>query len=205
MKKQISTRKAYGQNKLTLLDHFGVYLSSLAIKRNLPKTKDIVVLDIGCGYHASLLLSLADRMKQGIGIDFTVSPGLHLQKKYQFIEMPIEIAMEKLQHIFPDVIMLISVFEHLHDPLNILKNCYRLLKKNGVILINVPTWTGKVFLEFAAFKLKLAPAIEMDDHKMYYSKRDLWPLLVKAGFKPSKIKLHYHKFGLNLFAVVTKS
>ena len=44
--------------------------------------------------------------------------------------------------------------------------------------------------------------IEMDDHKMYYAKRDLWPLLVRAGFKPSRIKLQYHKFGLNLFAIV---
>jgi hypothetical protein len=46
--------------------------------------------------------------------------------------------------------------------------------------------------------------MEMDDHKMYYDKRDLWPLLVRAGFKPSQIKLHYRKFGLNLFAVARR-
>jgi hypothetical protein len=39
---------------------------------------------------------------------------------------------------------------------------------------------------------------------MYYNRRDLWPLLVRAGFKPSRIKLKYHKFGLNLFAVIQK-
>jgi hypothetical protein len=42
----------------------------------------------------------------------------------------------------------------------------------------------------------------MDDHKMYYDKRDLWPLLVRAGFRPSEIRLRYHKFWLNLFATV---
>ena len=47
----------------------------------------------------------------------------------------------------------------------------------------------------------LSPQVEMDDHKMYYDKRDLWPVLVKAGFSPSRIALRYHKFGLNLFAV----
>jgi hypothetical protein len=36
---------------------------------------------------------------------------------------------------------------------------------------------------------------------MYYDKRDLWPLFIRAGFKPSEVKLRYHKFGLNLFAV----
>ena len=72
-------------------------------------------------------------------------------------------------------------------------------------MINVPTWSGKVFLEFAAFKLGVSPAEEMDDHKMYYSKRDLWPLMVKAGYRPSQIRLRYHKFGLNLFAVGTRA
>jgi hypothetical protein len=44
----------------------------------------------------------------------------------------------------------------------------------------------------------------MDDHKMYYNKRDLWPILVKSGFLPSKIKMHYHKFYLNLFSIAKK-
>jgi hypothetical protein len=28
---------------------------------------------------------------------------------------------------------------------------------------------------------------------------------VRAGFKPSQIRLRYHKFGLNLFATATKN
>ena len=57
----------------------------------------------------------------------------------------------------------------------------------------------------AAFRLGLSPKIEIDDHKMYYGKRDLWPILVQSGFKPSQIQLRYHKFGLNLFAAARKS
>jgi len=83
-----------------------------------------------------------------------------------------------------------------------LSSCKELLAPDGVILINVPTWFGKFFLEYAAFKLNLSPKEEMDDHKMYYNKSDLWPLIVASGFLPSKIKLTYHKFGLNLFAVI---
>jgi hypothetical protein len=29
------------------------------------------------------------------------------------------------------------------------------------------------------------PKIEMEDHKMYFGKRDLWPIVVRASFKPS--------------------
>jgi SAM-dependent methyltransferase len=103
-----------------------------------------------------------------------------------------------------DVVMLISVLEHLSDPDAILQSAWSMLKPSGVLLVNVPTWRGKGFLEFSAFRLGLSPKVEMDDHKMYYDKRDLWPLLVRAGFKPSQIQLRYHKFGLNLFAAARK-
>jgi len=42
---------------------------------------------------------------------------------------------------------------------------------------------------------------EMDDHKMYYDPRDLWPLLVEAGFLPHAIRIFRHKVGLNTFAI----
>ena len=40
---------------------------------------------------------------------------------------------------------------------------------------------------------------------MYYGRRDLWPLLVGAGFRPSRIRLVYHKLGLNLLARASAS
>jgi hypothetical protein len=68
-------------------------------------------------------------------------------------------------------------------------------------LFNVPSWRGKKFLEYSAFRLGLSPKDEMDDHKAYYDVKDLWPLLVRAGFLPSGIQCFPHKFGLNTFAV----
>ncbi len=70
--------------------------------------------------------------------------------------------------------------------------------------MNVPSWRGKKFLELSAFRLGLSPAVEMDDHKQYYDVRDLWPLLVRNGFRPSQIRCFRHKFGLNTFAVCSK-
>ena len=46
---------------------------------------------------------------------------------------------------------------------------------------------------------------EMDDHKMYYDPPDLWPLLVRSGFRPKNIKLFKHKFGLDTFAICSKT
>ena len=118
------------------------------------------------------------------------------------IESNINNSFSKLGNQKFDLILIISVLEHLDNPVEVLKKCKNILKPNGKILINVPTWAGKFFLELSAFKLNLSPKIEMDDHKMYYDKKDLWPLLVKSGFKPSIIKLNYHKFYLNLYAII---
>jgi len=120
------------------------------------------------------------------------------------IEGTLERVLPKLQENEYDFVLFNSVLEHIAEPQNVMDCIYRLLKPGGVMFLNVPTWTGKWFLEFSAFKLGISPASEMNDHKMYYDKRTLWPPLVKAGFLPQDIRLHYHKFGLNLYAVCKK-
>jgi SAM-dependent methyltransferase len=200
-----ASRESYGRRGMTWADRLGVWLSSRAIIRQIGNRKDLDVVEFGCGYRAGQLLAMGDRLKRGVGIDFQIAPELLSLPEYEFHQCSIEGAMPKLEFSSFDVVMLISVLEHLTDPLGTLQKAHSLLRPSGLLLINVPTWLGKFFLEFSAFHLALSPAIEMDDHKMYYNKRDLWPLLVRAGFRPSLIKLRYHKFGLNLFATARKS
>jgi SAM-dependent methyltransferase len=192
--------EAFGQHGVSWVDRFGVWLSQRAIRRKLPPGDALEVIELGCGYRAKLLVALRDRLRRGVGVDFHIDPALQDLVPFTFSEGPIEETLPKLADASFDVVMLISVLEHLAAPLAALESTKRLLKPGGVLLINVPTWRGKFFLEFSAFRLGFSPKLEMDDHKMYYDKRDLWPLLVRAGFKPSRIRLRYHKFGLNLFA-----
>jgi SAM-dependent methyltransferase len=162
------------------------------------------LLELGCGYRATHLMAVSRSLKRGIGVDFHVAPELRSLEGFEFHEGSIEAVLPNLPVASIDAAMLISVLEHLSDPDFAIRSIYQLLKPTGVLLVNVPTWRGKTFLELAAFRLGWGPKVEMDDHKMYYDKRDLWPILVRAGFKPSEIRLRYHKFGLNLFAVARK-
>jgi SAM-dependent methyltransferase len=197
--------EAYGQRGLTIVDRFGVWLSKRPVERVIARYRNPVVADLGCGYEARLLRQLEPRIAAGVGVDVSIAPGARAASpKLSFSEQPIEHVVDDLGEQRFDVVMLVSVLEHLWNPADVLASCYRLLKPGGSLIVNVPNWRGKVFLEFSAFKLGMSPAIEMDDHKMYYSKRDLWPLLVKAGFRPSRINLRYHKLGLNLFAVARR-
>ncbi len=195
------THESYGQKELTFVDRLGIWLSRRAIRRELPARSNLELLELGCGYRATQLVALAPRLKRGVGVDFQIAPELRALDKFTFHEGAIEETLRQLSGQRFDVVLLISVLEHLHDPLIALESIRQLLKPSGTLLINVPTWRGKGFLEFSAFRFGLSPKTEMDDHKMYYDKRDLWPLLLRAGFKPSLIKMRYHKFGLNLFAV----
>ena len=198
------THESFGEGELTLVDRFGVWLSQRAIRRELPNRSDLEVLDLGCGYKATQLVSLSPCLKRGVGVDFRIAPDLLGRGKLAFHEGPIEEALPKVRGERFDVVLLISVLEHLHNPLSVIEEARGLLKASGALLINVPTWRGKGCLEFSAFRLGLSSKLEVEDHKTYYDKRDLWPLLVRAGFKPSLIRLRYHKFGLNLFAVARR-
>ena len=196
--------ESYGQSRLSFLDRAGVWLSQRAIARHLPDHSELDVIELGCGFRATQLMAMRGRLKRGVGVDFHLAPELSSLEQFTFYEGTIEETLPKLTTERFDAALLISVLEHLSDPFSVIASVRSLLKPGGVLLINVPTWFGKGFLELAAFRLGLSPKVEMDDHKMYYAKRDLWPLLVRAGFKPSSIRLRYHKFGLNLFAVARR-
>jgi SAM-dependent methyltransferase len=200
----LRAHESYGQHRLTPVDRLGVWLSKRAIHRCLPRRNDLEVLELGCGYRATQLIALERKLKRGIGVDFQIAPELQRLEKFTFHQGTIEQILPNLESESVDLVMLISVLEHLAEPQFVLQSARRLLRPMGCLLVNVPTWRGKRFLELSAFRLGLSPKVEIDDHRMYYDKRDLWPMLVRAGFKPSEIRLRYHKFGLNLFAVATK-
>ena len=197
--------ESFGQHRLTFVDRAGVWLSQRAIRRHLPRRNDLEVLELGCGYRASQLVALESKLKRGVGVDFQIAPELQARDRFTFYEGAIEEMLPKLESESYDVVLLISVLEHLSEPQFVAESAWRLLKGSGLLLVNVPTWLGKHFLELSAFRLGFSPKLEVDDHKMYYAKRDLWPMLVRAGFKPSQIQLAYHKFGLNLFAAARKA
>jgi SAM-dependent methyltransferase len=195
--------ESYGESGLTPVDRFGVWLSQRAI---LPHVRpDARVLDLGCGYDADLLRSLAPRIASGTGVDVSVGDAARATPKLTFVEGTLEEALPSFADGAFDLVTLISVLEHVWEPQDVLSAIHRVLAPGGTLLVNVPTWLGKGALELSAFRLGTSPALEMDDHKNYYDRRDLWPLLVRAGFAPSRIKLRRHKFGLNLFAVARRT
>jgi SAM-dependent methyltransferase len=197
-------QQSYGEEKTTFVDRLRTALVGRSINRKLPRRSDLIALDLGCGYHAGYLKMIYSRLQEGTGVDVSISPECDSIPRLKFVRSSIDHALPNLPSNHYDLVLFISVLEHLHSPLLALEHCHRILKPDGLLMINVPTWYAKPVLEVSAFRFGTSPACEMDDHKMYYSKRDLWPMLVKAGFKPSRIKLQYQRLGMVLFSLSYK-
>ncbi len=193
--------RSFGQlGKITAVDRAGVWLSGHQIRRSVGSLDGKAVGDFGCGYQATFMRSVLDRVSSATLVDVDLADDLASLPKVTAIEGELPQVLEKLPDRSLDVILCLSVIEHLWEPVETLRHFRRLLRPGGVCAINVPSWRGKRALEISAFRLGLSPALEMDDHKTYYDPRDLWPLLVRAGFRPHGIRCFRHKLTLNTFA-----
>jgi SAM-dependent methyltransferase len=201
----VTRSTSFGQGyQPSVVDRFGVALSARAVRRN-ARFAGRRVADLGCGYHATLTRSLLPEAAHATLVDVALADDLRAHPKVNAIEGALPEVLPTLPDAGVDVVLCLSVLEHLWEPLDALRHIRRILAPGGTALLNVPTWRGKWFLELAAFRLGVSPAAEMDDHKHYFDPRDLWPLLVRAGFRPSAISCHRHKFGLNTFATCRAS
>jgi SAM-dependent methyltransferase len=194
--------RSYGQDyRASVVDRFGVWLSIRQICRYAESLANKELGDFGCGYHAAFVRRVLPELKRAVVVDFALSPDLKGLPNLTAIEGILPDVLSQVPSSSLDTVLCISVLEHLWDPLTALQECLRIVRPEGTCVFNVPSWRGKRFLEFSAFRLGLSPKDEMDDHKAYYDVKDFWPLLVRAGFRPSNIRCFSHKFGLNTFAV----
>jgi 2-polyprenyl-3-methyl-5-hydroxy-6-metoxy-1,4-benzoquinol methylase len=194
--------KSYGQDyQLSVLDRFGVWLSSRKIRSTVANMNGLSVADFGCGFNASFIRSILGNVKHAFVVDVALADDLKSHPRISAIEGKLPDALKSLGDRSIDLIVCNNVIEHLWSPLETLTEFHRLVAPDGCVFVNVPSWRGKWALELAAFRLGMAPASEMNDHKMYYDANDIWPLLVRAGFIPQHIRVGKHKFGFNTYAI----
>ena len=198
--------EAFGQSHaMSPADRLGIWLSGRRVRKEVGNFAGKAIGDFGCGFEAKLTRTILDEVASATIIDVALAEDLKVNPKVRAVEGKLPDALGGIEDGSLDVILCVSVLEHLWHPDAALAEFHRILAPGGVCVVNVPSWRGKRFLELSAFRLGLSPREEMDDHKRYFDPRDLWPLLVKAGFLPHGIRCYRYKFGLNTFAACRKS
>jgi len=104
--------------------------------------------------------------------------GINIQKGTVF--------QQKYKKNFFDMVTLWDVIEHTPDPSKVLKECSRLLKNSGILVVNYPdigSWLARLLKRKWLFLTSV--------HLYYFTPRTMNLLLQKNGFRILKIKPHF--------------
>ena len=180
-----------------LLDNFIRFLRIKKVKKYIPK--NVVLCDLGCGPTAFFLNLLKTKIEKGVGIDKKIKQVSRENLKLINFEIQKQILLPDKSI---DCLTMLAVLEHLNYPEQVLKECWRVLKKNGFLIITVPSPIADPVLRFLAYKLKLIETKELEDHKHYFSVKKLSKILKQTGFQVLKLKKF--EFGFNIFVLAVK-
>ena len=202
LSKKTERSQSFGEShRLSAVDRAGVWLSGRAVRKAMADRSIRRLMDVGCGHNATLARSLLEQLNHAYLLDVSIAGELVAHRRVSALVGDVMQGITQVPTNDVDIATCLSVLEHLWDPELVVSEMRRITRPGGVCLFNVPNWQGKRALEFSAYRLGLSPAAEIDDHKAYYTKRELWMLLRRGGFGCKEIKVFTHKFGLNTFAV----
>ena len=162
--------------KLALRDHIA-FITKAAGDRGVD------VLDVGCG-SGTLLGLLKQRGFRVTGLDFSAEAAAIAKA-----ENGVDVAVGSLEEAhFPaesfDVVTLFHVMEHVTNPRLVLAQVSRVLKPNGVAILQVPNIESWQFKIFGARWYGL----DIPRHVIDYSRNSMLKLLADSGFVVNRIR-----------------
>jgi 2-polyprenyl-3-methyl-5-hydroxy-6-metoxy-1,4-benzoquinol methylase len=148
------------------------------------------ILDIGTA-GASFLKVAKDRGWTVEGVEPNKWLCEWAAKNYGIKVRPGDIFNNKFPSNHFDVVTLWDVLEHVSDPSAVLKECSRILKKGGLLVVNYPdvdSAVARLMGKKWVFFLRV--------HIFYFTPRTISMILKKNGFKSFKFKKHFQTLGL---------
>ncbi len=156
------------------------------------------VIDVGCG-PGYLLVDLRDRGFDCLGVDFNP---LVVDVAKQCFGLNVQVrTIENLGEMDPgfDLVLLSHVLEHVTDPLALLASIRRIMKPNGIVVIEVPD-PEYCRTRAAFYRGSLAWGDYPPHHLTFWSPQALEKVLLRAGFEvlmcksrpyPEKLQTRY--------------
>ncbi len=145
-------------------------------------------LDVGCSFGG--FLESASRFYTPYGIEMSEFSSAHANNTFGDNIHCGTLSDHPFSEKSFSVITMIELIEHLADPEQAIRECFRLLKDGGLLLIQTANMDGKQAVDLGADYEYFMPG-----HLSYFSKKNLTMLMKNCGF--SKVKVFQPvEFGL---------
>jgi SAM-dependent methyltransferase len=154
------------------------------------------VLDIGC-HQGEFLRGLGDRIGPSIGLD-PLAPE-EVGPHYRLVRDQFREPAPYPDGSF-DVVVMLATLEHIRDKEPLARECFRLLRPGGRVLITVPSPLVDTVVDWLV-RLRLADGMSLDEHHGYD------PRTTPVVFGRHGLALEYHRrfqLGLNHLFVLRK-
>jgi 2-polyprenyl-3-methyl-5-hydroxy-6-metoxy-1,4-benzoquinol methylase len=155
-----------------------VWRKRLKIIKNYSQSGNL--LDVGCAF-GGFLKAAADDFEP-YGIELSEYAGNYAKVKFGKNIHVGTLDDHPFERSFFSVITMIELIEHLNDPASAIKQCYDLLKDDGLLVIqtaNMDALQAKIFKERYAYF--------MPGHLSYFTKKNLCVIIKKSGFTKIKV------------------
>lgn len=156
-----------------------------ALKDKKNKFKGLKVLDIGC-FTGEFLEILKKRGADVYGIELQDDAVKIANKKLGDRVYKADVMGNEFPNMKFDIISLLGLIEHVTDPIRLLMRSSKLLRKDGILLIQTPN-SGSFF---AKVMKKYWPPYAPIEHIHLFSQKSLKILLEASGFQVLEIKSH---------------
>lgn len=136
------------------------------------------LLDIGCG-DGGLIERLSELGWEVHGIDFDENAVAHCKQKGLDVRAG-DILSQKFANATFDVITFNHVIEHLFNPVEVIKECYRILKPGGKLVLATPnnkSWMYRNIFQQNWFSL------DPPRHVLIYNRKNLSGILEQQNFR----------------------
>src|SRR5260370_22609942 len=140
--------------RVTPVDRIGIWLSARELRRY-ARFAGKRVGDFGCGYQASFARTLLDEASHLSLIDVSLADDLKRHPKIWAMEGRLPESLAAIPSESLDVVLCVSVLEHLWEPVRALLEFRRILAPGGVCLLNVPSCRAEAVLGLPASRLRV--------------------------------------------------
>jgi SAM-dependent methyltransferase len=199
-KKSFTTYDEHLENLKQTYGYYLQYLNKLQVTSyKLHGSKKLILLEIGCGN--GFFLEEAKRQEYDV---YGVEPGeKSVEKAKKNINKNITVDIFKpgqFKKKFFDVICCFQTFDHIPDPNGLLAECYKVLRKGGLVLFfnhDIGAWQNRIMGE-------KSPIIDIE-HTYLFDKQTMRNIFEKHKFKVLDIKsafnIHHLSYWLQLFPI----